>query len=164
MKNVADSITEEFKLRMFDESFARIRKCLSLVSDEDLWISPNDKITSIGSSVQHVIGNSIQWIVSTIGGEADGRIRSAEFKASSKSKEQLLDDLQRAEVKIKSAISRLSNDQLDERFVVQNFEVTGLSIIVHVIEHTSYHTGQISLLAKLFTEKDLGYYDGFQLE
>jgi uncharacterized damage-inducible protein DinB len=43
------------------------------------------------------------------------------------------------------------------------YNLTGLGIIVHVTEHLSYHTGQIALLTKLITEKDLGFYAGLDL-
>jgi uncharacterized damage-inducible protein DinB len=47
--------------------------------------------------------------------------------------------------------------------VVQGFEVTGFSVVVHVIEHFSYHTGQITTLTKFLTNKDTGYYAGIDL-
>jgi len=47
--------------------------------------------------------------------------------------------------------------------MVQGFELDGIGIITHVVEHYSYHTGQIALLTKLLVNKDLGFYDGMDL-
>ncbi len=46
---------------------------------------------------------------------------------------------------------------------VQCFEETGVGIIIHVIEHFSYHTGQIALLTKLLTNKDTQFYEDLDL-
>ena len=60
---------------------------------------------------------------------------------------------------IEPILSNLNEDQINRLTSVQGFEVTGFSILIHVIEHFSYHTGQISLLTKLMKHQDLGYYD-----
>lgn len=164
MENVLNSVVVEFKLRMFDESFFRIRKCLNVIGKNDLWRSPNENITSIGSGIQHIIGNSTQWVVATLGEREDTRERSNEFMKNEKTAEELLVELEELELKLKKILNELTDDQLDRIYSVQNFKVSGFSILIHVIEHTSYHTGQITLLTKLYEDKDLGYYSGHVLE
>ncbi|UWX56585.1 DUF1572 domain-containing protein [Maribacter litopenaei] len=34
---------------------------------------------------------------------------------------------------------------------------------MHAVEHYSYHTGQIAFWVKLLKNKDLGFYDGMDL-
>jgi uncharacterized damage-inducible protein DinB len=41
--------------------------------------------------------------------------------------------------------------------------MSGTGIIVHVVEHLSYHTGQIAFWTKLLKDKDLGFYEGRDL-
>jgi len=41
---------------------------------------------------------------------------------------------------------------------VQVYEESGLSIIVHVIEHFSYHIGQITYATKAIKNVDTKYY------
>ena len=48
--------------------------------------------------------------------------------------------------------------------IIQGFKETGLSILVHVIEHTSYHTGQVTYITKSLKNVDLKYYEGFDLD
>jgi len=46
---------------------------------------------------------------------------------------------------------------------VQGFDYTGMGIIVHVVEHFSYHVGQVSYRVKTLKDVDLGYYAGLDL-
>ncbi len=46
---------------------------------------------------------------------------------------------------------------------MQGFEETGTAILLHVVEHFSYHTGQITLHTKLMLDADTGYYAGADL-
>ena len=44
--------------------------------------------------------------------------------------------------------------------VAQVFEgVSGLAAVLHVVEHFSWHTGQVAWIVKLRTGGDLGYYE-----
>jgi uncharacterized damage-inducible protein DinB len=47
---------------------------------------------------------------------------------------------------------------------VQTFDETGLSILIHVTEHFSYHTGQIAYITKMLQDKPLDFYAGITLE
>ena len=58
--------------------------------------------------------------------------------------------------------------QIDEKELpiqkkIQGFDTTNFSAIIHVIEHFSYHTGQITTLTKWLTSKDTSYYGGIDL-
>jgi hypothetical protein len=46
---------------------------------------------------------------------------------------------------------------------VQGFCKTGVSILVHVVEHSSYHVGQITYYVKSRKGIDLKYYGGTDL-
>jgi len=46
---------------------------------------------------------------------------------------------------------------------VQCYVETNLSILVHVIEHFSYHVGQITYITKMLLDIDTGYYAGQSL-
>ena len=47
--------------------------------------------------------------------------------------------------------------------VVQGFDYDGVGILVHVVEHFSYHTGQIAYFVKARKGIDLGFYRGVDL-
>jgi len=47
--------------------------------------------------------------------------------------------------------------------LVQGVELSAIGIILHVVEHYSYHTGQIIFWTKLLRDKDLAFYSNVDL-
>ena len=52
---------------------------------------------------------------------------------------------------------------LAEERTVQGFNESVISILIHVTEHFSYHTGQIAFYTKLLLDCDLGFYSDYDL-
>jgi uncharacterized damage-inducible protein DinB len=155
---------KEFEQRVFDESFVRIYKCLSMISDEQLWKQPNPSIPSIGNIVLHICGNARQWILSGLGGKEDNRDRDQEFVPQQKiKKSELIFLLENLKMNLRHTLDKIPEKELMTLRTIQGFEVTGFSAIMHVLEHFSYHTGQITLLTKLWTGNETGYYAGSDL-
>jgi len=57
-----------------------------------------------------------------------------------------------------AVIQAVSLERLTGRLVIQNYEVSVLEAILHVVEHFSGHTGQIIFATKMLTGADLGFY------
>ncbi len=113
----------------------------------------------------HLCGNVSQWIGSGLGGFTDTRARQSEFdRREGINKEELSQLLQSTMEQMKPVISNLPAEELLRKRAVQTFQESGLSILVHVTEHFSYHTGQIAYITKMLTDKSLGFYDGVILE
>ncbi len=159
-----NTIIEEFERRVFEESYARIYKCLSLIDENQLWNSPQGNIASVGSLILHLSGNARQWILSGLGGEVDNRNRDDEFMIHRNiRKADFIFLLENLKVQLKNCLRDLDESQFESRYEIQGFKVTGFSVIVHVIEHFSYHTGQITTLTKLHTNQETDYYAGLDL-
>jgi len=157
-------LIEEFQMRVFEESYVRIYKCLSLLDEKQLWQSPSENIAPVGSLILHLSGNARQWILSGLGGEADNRNRDEEFLTHRNiRKSDFVFLLENLKVQLKNCLEELPEATFTKNHEIQGFNVTGFSVIVHVIEHFSYHTGQITTLTKIFTNKDTGYYAGLNL-
>lgn len=158
------ALVAESKRRLLDESLPRIKKCLDLLTDEEIWRQPNDETVSIGNLVLHLCGNVRQWIVSGLGGAGDDRERGAEFsERGTIPKADLTARLENTLREAAEAMDGAAPASLLETRSVQGQTETGLSILVHVVEHFSYHTGQISLAVKLLKNVDLSYYAGQDL-
>jgi uncharacterized damage-inducible protein DinB len=156
---VVQILKEEFRRRVFEESFQRIFICLGQLTDEEIWNRPNRNLSSIGNLVLHLCGNARQWVVSGIGGEPDHRKRQDEFDMTGLvPKEELFIMMNDLKIKIESILDRVTEEELLRKRNVQVFEETGLSILVHVIEHFSYHTGQITWYTKYLKGIDTQYY------
>lgn len=158
------ALLAESKNRLIDESLPRIKKCLDLLSDEEIWRQPNDQTVSIGNLVIHLCGNVRQWIICGLGGFEDNRDRGAEFAHRGViPKAELSARLESTLREAEEAMAGVDPASLLETRNVQGQTETGLSILVHVVEHFSYHTGQITLAVKLLKNVDLGYYAGRDL-
>lgn len=164
MKPTIEIIKEQFHLRLFEESVNRIEKVLDLLSEDEVWYSPNNSMNSIGNLILHLCGNVQQWICTGIGKREDIRIRNQEFiENRTYKKQELIKKLRTLEEITKPVIDSLEEKNLNEERIIQGFEETVLSIIIHVMEHFSYHTGQIALIAKLLKNQDLKFYEGMDL-
>lgn len=53
-------------------------------------------------------------------------------------------------------ITNVNPDELLRKRSVQGYDLSAIGIVIHVVEHYSYHTGQIIFWTKLVKDKDLG--------
>jgi len=157
--SLTSQIKEEFNRRVFNESFERINSCLNLLTEEQVWYSPNENTNSIGNLILHLIGNANQWIIGSFEKREVNRQRSKEFiPGQDLKKEELKKRLSQLKSEMLPLIEGLSETDLIENYNVQVYNEKGINILVHVIEHFSYHTGQIALLTKLIADKALNFY------
>lgn len=142
----------------------RIIKCLNELPEEELWKRPNESSNSIGNLILHLCGNIRQWIISSLGGQPDVRVRESEFSARGGfTKAQLQEKLSSTVAEAVIVILQMDEEKLVQIRPVQGFSYSGIGIIVHVTEHYSYHTGQIAFRTKQLKDKDLGFYSGRDL-
>lgn len=162
--DLAPALVQESKRRLYDESLPRIRKCLAELSVDEIWFRPNEQTVGAGNLVLHLSGNVRQYIVATLGGVPDVRERQKEFDAAGPMPtSELLGRLEAAMAEARPVIDRLDAASLLKTYRVQGFVESGLSILVHVVEHFSYHTGQIAYIVKSRKNVDLGFYRGKDL-
>ncbi|HEX8774359.1 MAG TPA: DinB family protein [Pyrinomonadaceae bacterium] len=138
----------------------KIERCLEELTDTDVWWRAAEESNSIGNLILHLAGNARQWIVSGVGGAKDLRVRQREFdEREMMPRSELLALLRRTLAEVDDVLARLDGSLLMERRRIQGHDVTVLEAIFHVVEHFSMHTGQIILLTKMLTKKDLRFYD-----
>lgn len=157
-------IINEFRKRVFDESYPRIYKCLGMLSHEELWFCVNKQTPSIGSLIIHLCGNARQWIVAGIGKKDDIRDRSSEFiPHPSIRRTDLIFVLENLKIQINDALKKVNDKNLQQPITIQGIDETYFSVMIHVLEHFSYHTGQITTITKILTQKQTNYYDESKL-
>ena len=139
---------------------AKIERCLGLLNDEQIWWRANAESNSIGNLLLHLSGNVRQWIVVGLGGAADTRDRDSEFAQREViSQSDLVARLTQTLEEADATLAAFNPARLLEKFQIQGLEVPALEAILHVVEHFSMHTGQIILMAKMFAQIDLEFYD-----
>lgn len=155
-------LAEVFRMRCIAEmqlNVTRLQKTLPLLTEAELWERPNAASNSIGNLMLHLAGNIEQWIVSALGGATDVRDRNAEFAAKGGATPMAL--LARLEAVIDTAcmvMGRTTTDDLLAIYTVQGFSYSGVGVMLHAVEHLSYHVGQIAFWTKALKGQDLGFY------
>ena len=150
--------------RLYEESVPRLLKCVQEVSDEQLWWRPNDSSNSIGNLVLHVTGNVNQWINAGLGGDDDTRVRQAEFDNRGEIvRVEMVECMDAVMSRAKQVLHGLRESDLLKIHSVQGYKETGVSVVLHVVEHFSYHVGQMTYIVKSVKDIDTGYYSGGNL-
>lgn len=156
---VLTELKNEFERRVYEEGYERIVKCLSYLSEEEVWHRPNENTVSIGNLILHLSGNVRQWICAGLGEQEDIRERDLEFSTEGGvSKVALCEKIKQTIIDAQAVIEKTTIENLAKKYSVQVYEETGLSIVTHVIEHFSYHIGQITYAVKSHKNIDTKYY------
>jgi uncharacterized damage-inducible protein DinB len=137
----------------------RVEFCLGKLTEDQIWARGQANENAIGNLALHLAGNVRQWILSSLGGQPDHRNRDAEFAAragltAAELSGRLRDTVEGAA----QIISGLSAAQLTRMYEIQNYQVSGVQAVYHVVEHFAQHTGQIIFATKMLTGEDLGFY------
>lgn len=161
---LANLFLTEIHRRLFDECFPRLVKCITMLSEEQIWSRPNDVSNSLGNMALHLKGNTRQWLGTTFGGRSDDRNRSAEFSERGPLlKIHLLRMLSELQTDLEGIFKQIEPNDLIAEYDVQGYRENGIAILIHVTEHFSYHVGQATYLVKMLTGRQTGYYEGQDL-
>jgi uncharacterized damage-inducible protein DinB len=138
---------------------SRIETCLASLDQRQAWMRGGENQNAVGNLVLHLCGNVRQWIVSGVGGRPDIRDRDSEFAArEGLAPDELARRLHETVEEAAAVLSGVTAERLAERVVIQQYEISVLEAIYHVVEHFSMHAGQIIFATKMSTGRDLGFY------
>ena len=70
----------------------------------------------------------------------------------------MLDKLENTVNQVKATIIQVSDERLTQIKEIQGYQFSGIGNAIHLVEHFSYHTGQIAFWVKMLKSKDLGFY------
>lgn len=157
---VSRAFVQQARQLLKSEYLPKLEGCLNILTDEQVWWRANPESNSIGNLCLHLAGNARQWIVSGLGGETDARARQREFDERAMiPNSELLSTLRETLEDVDNVLARFDLERCLEQHEIQGTKVTALAAIFHVTEHFSMHTGQIILLTKMLSQRDLGFYD-----
>lgn len=146
--------------RLKEDYWPRIQKCAALLSEDEIWRRPNDASNSVGNILLHLCGNVRQWVVHGLGGEADNRKRQSEFDERGPiPKVELLAKMKQTLAEVDAVLAALDPKALTEPRSIQGYDETTLTAVYHIVEHFSYHLGQIAYITKAYQAVDLGFFD-----
>jgi uncharacterized damage-inducible protein DinB len=158
-QTVADEFIDASRVFLRQDFLPKLLHCLNAMSDDQIWWRPNEQSNSVGNLVLHLRGNLKQWIVASLGGQEFRRERDAEFATRERiSRAELISGIEAAVAEVESVLLNFPRTQLLVRYPVQVYEVSALQAVYHVVEHFSYHLGQILYIYKLQSATDPGFY------
>ena len=164
MEEIKNLLVKEVRRRLVGEGLPRIKKCLGELTQEEIWHRPNENSNSVGNLVLHLCGNVQQWIVSGLGGRPDVRDRAVEFSTEGGiPAKELIQKMEAVMQEVNEVLNELPAKKLTQPLEIQGFEETGLSVLVHVVEHFSYHVGQVTYFVKYLKNIDTAYYGSIRL-
>src|SRR4051812_41923143 len=82
MSSAPDIHTEFLRFshnKLLEQYWPRLRSCVELLTDEQVWWRPNEASNSIGNLMLHLNGNVRQWLVASFRHFDEERNRPAEF-------------------------------------------------------------------------------------
>jgi uncharacterized damage-inducible protein DinB len=162
---VAKALLQEANRQLLEESWPRLLKAVPELSEEELWDRVNSQTNSVGNLLLHLNGNVRQWVLAGLGRAPDSRQRSKEFSERGPiASSELLARLEKTLKEASDVIEGLDEERLLETRRIQGYDINGVRALVHVVEHFSYHVGQITHMVKALKSIDLGYYEGQDLE
>lgn len=161
-------ILKEFileSIELLDEQLASIESSIIRLSDNDLWKKIRPELNSIGNLCLHLAGSEYQHIVSGIGREPFVRERSNEFLADGGYNGQdLINHLKNVRNLSKNVLFELNPNELNRLVTihyppaanvsVNDYTRSCLAIILFVVEHSSYHAGQIVYMTKILQDSN----------
>lgn len=161
---LAREVARTFRTRVALECVPRIRHCVGLLTQAQVWSRPCPPCNAIGNLLLHLEGNVRQWIISGLGERHDQRDRPAEFAetgAGAPPKEQLVDRLQATVDEAAAIVDAMPVARLlaVHPFQGGKFSDTGIAGVLHVMEHFSGHAYQIYDRTKQLLGRDLRFYD-----
>jgi uncharacterized damage-inducible protein DinB len=156
---LGDEFVDASRVFLRQDFLPKLLHCLNAMTDEQIWWRPNEQSNSVGNLVLHLCGNLKQWIVASLGGQKFHRERDAEFATrATVSRAELIAAIERAVAEVDSVLLDFPLSQLLVQYSVQLYPVSALQAVYHVVEHFSYHLGQILYIYKLQSAADPGFY------
>lgn len=161
---INELLIDQIEVRLIECGIHRAITCIEKLNQEQLLFRTNINSNSINNQVLHLDGNVRQWLVAGLTNESDYRERDEEFDAFNiHTKEQLILILRDLEIEVRKTFPFIRKADLTKKEYVQCYYETKLSIIIHVIEHFSYHVGQIIYITKMLLDIDTRFYSDINL-
>lgn len=163
MNNTLAEVIKHATLRI-NENTPRVAQCINELTEEQVWQYPNENSNSMGNLLLHICGNMTQYVISSIGGSKDERVRDEEFGTKGGyTKAELIAKLEATMQQACEVIEKMTEQEAMRVRMVQGFNYSGIGNIMHAVEHYSYHTGQIAFYTKLLKNMDLKFYGNMDL-
>lgn len=122
--------------------------------EENIWRIEKSISNSAGNLTLHLIGNLHTFIGKEIGKTNYVRNRELEFTQKNVPKKELIESIHNTIEMVKKSLSSLTSQDLKKEYPIMKFPTveTNEYLLVHLINHLTYHLGQINYHRRLIEE------------
>ncbi|GGX23563.1 DinB family protein [Aquimarina muelleri] len=122
--------------------------------EENIWRTEKNISNSAGNLTLHLIGNLHTFIGKEIGKTNYVRNRELEFTQKNVPRKELIDSIHDTIQMAKKSLSSLTNQELQKEYPIMKFpKVETIEyLLIHLINHLTYHLGQINYHRRLIEE------------
>jgi hypothetical protein len=139
---------------MLDRDLRALQRELEAYPDErQIWQAVPGLPNSAGTLALHLTGNVQHYIGACLGGTGYVRDRSAEFARRGVPRAELVAEVERTRLAVKTGLERLAPNAVDHDFpelIAQARLRTG-DYLVHLCTHFAYHLGQLDAHRRVVT-------------
>ena len=146
---IQQSLTE-----LFGRDLNKLKEEINLYSEESkIWVLKGEIKNSAGNLALHLIGNLNHFIGAILGNSGYLRNRDAEFSDKNIPRAEMINNIDKTIVVIKSSLSKISDEDLKKDYPVKVLKdkVTMKTVyfLIHLLGHLNYHLGQINYHRRL---------------
>ncbi len=142
----------EILIKIFKRDLNKLKTEINSYNNEaNLWITTKDITNSAGNLCLHIVGNLNTYIGAELGNTGYIRQRDLEFSLKHISRDELMQQVGDTIIMIESTLNKLSLEDLDKEYSLLVFKekTTTEYFLVHLVDHLSYHIGQINYHRRL---------------
>lgn len=142
----------EILIQIFKRDLNKLKTEINSYKNEtNLWITSKDITNSAGNLCLHIVGNLNTYIGATLGKTGYIRQRDLEFSLKNISREELIKQVDDTIIMVENTLNKLSLEDLKKEYSLLVFkEKTSTEyFLVHLVDHLSYHLGQINYHRRL---------------
>lgn len=139
---------------LFERDLTKLKDEISLFADESqIWEIRGEIKNSAGNLTLHLLGNLNHFIGAILGNSGYVRNRDAEFSDKNVPRTEIISNIDKTVVVIKSILSNMSDEDLKKEYpvkVLKNKETMITEFfLIHLVGHLNYHLGQINYHRRL---------------
>lgn len=149
--------------KFLDRVHMLMDRAIEGLSPEEMNWRPSPSSNTIGNLLKHITGSEAFWIHHVAGGLKTQRIRVLEFEIRDFPIDELLEEYSKVKKVSKRVIEKLTEEELAESHSFHSQmtssgdkpQATVYWCLMHAIEHSSQHIGQIYYIRKMYADRKI---------
>ena len=140
-------------IQFIDNKLDQLRGILDEFPDPKIWERPQVGLVSLGNLICHVAGSMRDWFENGLAQQSWTRDRQFEFdRTEGMSKSELRTHLDDTRAHCSPFLDSITSVNWNDSRVFRSKTYTVRDIILHQLDHISYHSGQAAFLRRLVAE------------